>query len=138
MTNTVCGGGRNGNYCSASTRYPVGLDVGHPDCACSCPSPLRNTPNRAPDGFYFEEKGGKDSRQQLELLREGKTTATTKYYEGGHHLGNMPDRLNGCRQGQGETQRKAVEMLISYCTPMMSYSEVRKTTLRKSQRHEGT
>lgn len=132
VTNTVWGGGRNGSCCSAPTRYPAGLGVGHHDCACSCPSPVQNTPNWAPDGFCFEEKGGKDSKQQLELLREGKTT-TTKYYEGGHHLGNMPDRLNGWRQGQGEMQSSRNVDFLLYSNDVLLRSQDED---RKSQRHE--
>jgi len=31
---------------------------------------MGNTSNRIPDCFHFKEKGGKDSKQQLKLLKE--------------------------------------------------------------------
>lgn len=87
-------------------------------------SPVGNMSNRAPDGFHFEEKGGKDFKQQLKLLRKKKkkekenkqnkkknqNRTKLMHYGGGHHLGNMPDRLYGCRKGQGEMRRNIVEI----------------------------
>lgn len=43
-------------------------------CTSSHPDPVGDTPNRAPDGSHFEEKGGKDSKQQLKWFREKEKT----------------------------------------------------------------
>lgn len=70
VTNTAWGGGRNSNCCSTLTQHSTGQGAGSCPCSCSCPNPVGGMPNRAPDGSHFEEKGGKDSKQQLKLFRE--------------------------------------------------------------------
>lgn len=135
VTNMVWGRGRSSNFCLTFTWHSMAQDAGSFPCACSCPNPVGDTPNRAPDGSHFEEKGGKDSKQQLKLFRK-KQKINWMHHKGEHQLENMPDRLDGCREWQGEIQRKAVEMWISYCTPVRSYEKPEQRDVERA-RHEG-
>lgn len=141
-TNTVWGGGRNGNCCLAPTGRPAGLDTG---LCLLLPKSHGKQAKQSTRWFPLRIKRWKRFQTAAEVTqgkkkkkKKGKENPTQlMHYEGGHHLGNVPDRLDGRREGQGEMQRRVVEMWISCCALVMSYSEVRMKRLRKSQRHAG-
>lgn len=51
-------------------------------------------------------KGFQTAAEFIQRKRKNKQM----YHKGGHQLENMPDRVDGCREWQGEMSRKAVEM----------------------------
>lgn len=131
VTNMVGGRSRSSNCCSTLTWHPMAQDAGSFPWACSHPNPVGDMPNRAPDGSHFEEKGGKDSKQQLTLFREKKKEKKV-HYEGGHQLENA--RQAGWVQGMA---RRDVEK-SSWNVNFLLYSsevllEAWTKRLRKSQ-----